>query len=93
MAQTPAAGRVTLAELAAEAEVSLSTISKVLNGRSDVSRKTRTKVEALLDGHGYQRRDGQPTLPSTKGSTFKGPFHLPRMLIVVDQMLGEMLEK
>ena len=52
MAQTPAAGRITLAELAAEAEVSLSTISKVLNGRSDVSRKTRTKVEALLDGHG-----------------------------------------
>ena len=33
MAQTPAAGRVTLAELAAEAEVSLSTISKVLNGQ------------------------------------------------------------
>ena len=28
--------------------------------------------------YGYLRRDGLPTMPSTKGSTFKGPFHLPR---------------
>ena len=27
-------------------------------------------------------------MPSTKGSTFKGPFHLPRMLSMVDQMLS-----
>jgi N-acylglucosamine 2-epimerase len=40
--------------------------------------------------YGYLRRDGLPTQPSTKGSTFKGPFHLPRMLIQVDQMLGEL---
>lgn len=49
--------RVTLAQLAEEAGVSLSTISKVLNGRSDVSRKTRTKVEELLEEHGYKRRN------------------------------------
>jgi LacI family xylobiose transport system transcriptional regulator len=48
--------RVTLAQLAEEAGVSLSTISKVLNGRADVSRKTRTKVEELLEEHGYKRR-------------------------------------
>lgn len=54
-ASTPSA-RVTLAELASEAGVSLSTISKVLNGRTDVSRETRTKVEGLLDEHGYRRR-------------------------------------
>ncbi|MCC3270165.1 LacI family DNA-binding transcriptional regulator [Arthrobacter gengyunqii] len=54
-ASTPAT-RVTLADLASEAGVSLSTISKVLNGRSDVSRSTRSKVETLLDEHGYQRR-------------------------------------
>ena len=41
--------------------------------------------------YGYLRRDGLPTMPSTKGSTFKGPFHLPRMLSMVDQMLGQML--
>lgn len=43
--------------------------------------------------YGYLRRDGLPTMPSTKGSTFKGPFHLPRMLSMVDGMLAELLEK
>ena len=42
--------------------------------------------------YGYLRRDGLPTMPSTKGSTFKGPFHLPRMLITVDGILGELTE-
>lgn len=41
--------------------------------------------------YGYLRRDGRPTMPSTKGSTFKGPFHLPRALIQCDQMLGQLL--
>lgn len=43
--------------------------------------------------YGYLRRDGKPTMPPTKGSTFKGPFHLPRMLIMVDRMLSQLLEK
>ena len=42
---------------------------------------------------GYLRRDGLPTEPPTKGSTFKGPFHLPRMLIMTDVMLGQLLGK
>ena len=41
--------------------------------------------------YGYLRRDGLPTMPSTKGSTFKGPFHLPRSLIMVDTMLAGLL--
>ena len=41
--------------------------------------------------YGYLRRDGKPTMPSTKGSTFKGPFHLPRMLVKCDKMLDELL--
>ncbi len=41
--------------------------------------------------YGYLRRDGKPTEPSTKGSTFKGPFHLPRCLAMVDGMMGELL--
>ena len=40
--------------------------------------------------YGYLRRDGLPTMPSTKGSTFKGPFHLPRMLIMTDIMLKQL---
>ena len=43
--------------------------------------------------YGYLRRDGLPTQPSTKGSTFKGPFHLPRCLILCDAMLGELLAR
>lgn len=43
--------------------------------------------------YGYLRRDGKPTMPPAKGSTFKGPFHLPRMLVMTDQMLGELLER
>lgn len=53
---TDTASRVTLAVIAEEAEVSLSTISKVLNGRADVSPATRRRVETLLERHGYKRR-------------------------------------
>ncbi|WP_448809096.1 LacI family DNA-binding transcriptional regulator [Agromyces bauzanensis] len=48
--------RVTLALVAEEAGVSLSTISKVLNGRTDVAAATRARVEELLRRHGYERR-------------------------------------
>ena len=41
--------------------------------------------------YGYLRRDGKPTQPSTKGSTFKGPFHLPRALTMCDRMLSELI--
>jgi len=47
--------------------------------------------EEYGEWYGYLRRDGKPTMPSTKGSTFKGPFHLPRCLIQVDQMMTEIL--
>ncbi|MBG6056848.1 LacI family xylobiose transport system transcriptional regulator [Cryobacterium sp. MP_M5] len=48
--------RVTLAAISALAAVSLSTVSKVLNGRGDVAASTRSRVEALLTEHGYSRR-------------------------------------
>jgi N-acylglucosamine 2-epimerase len=40
---------------------------------------------------GYLRRDGKPTMPPCKGSTFKGPFHVPRMLVYVDKLIEEIL--
>ena len=58
MSSQTSEGRVTLAELAGEAQVSLSTVSKVLNGRSDVASTTRARVEELLDRHGYRPRGG-----------------------------------
>ncbi|MFD3522376.1 LacI family DNA-binding transcriptional regulator [Streptomyces sp. NPDC058653] len=53
-------GRVTLAQVATQAGVSLSTVSKVLNGRPDVSAPTRVKVEELLEAHGYRRSSASP---------------------------------
>ena len=46
----------TLAEIGEEAGVSAPTVSKVLNGRSDVAPATRERVEELLHRHGYRRR-------------------------------------
>ena len=48
--------RVTIAAIAAEAGVSVPTVSRVLNGRIDVAADTRTRVEKLLEKHDYQRR-------------------------------------
>ena len=47
------ARRRTLAEIADQAGVSVSTVSKVLHDRSDVSAETRAKVQRLLGQHGY----------------------------------------
>lgn len=48
--------RVTIAEIAARAGVSEPTVSRVLNGRTGVSDKTRAAVQVLLDEYGYERR-------------------------------------
>ena len=48
--------RITLAAIAAEAGVSLATMSKVLNGRTDVAPATRARLEEHLARHGYTRR-------------------------------------
>jgi LacI family xylobiose transport system transcriptional regulator len=49
--------RATLYEVAAQADVSVSTVSKVLNGRAGVSDETRARIEALLHDHRYQQRN------------------------------------
>ncbi|WP_420235610.1 LacI family DNA-binding transcriptional regulator [Streptomyces xiaopingdaonensis] len=48
-------GRITLAQVAEQAGVSISTVSKVLNGRQDVAAPTRRRVERLLETHAYRR--------------------------------------
>ncbi|TDD60390.1 LacI family transcriptional regulator [Kribbella antibiotica] len=47
---------VTLATVAKNAGVSIATVSKVLNGRSDVSSATRARIQDLLTQHGYVGR-------------------------------------
>ena len=48
--------RVTMTEIAREAGVSVPTVSRVFNGRFDVSPQTRERVEELLRRYGYRRR-------------------------------------
>lgn len=56
MSRAPGA---TLAQIAEIAGVSPTTISKVLNGRTDVAPATRRRIESLLLEHQYQRRGRQ----------------------------------
>jgi len=56
-----ASGLPTLGAVARVAGVSISTVSKVLNGRSDVSPSTRTRVSELLSRAGYCVVRGQNT--------------------------------
>ncbi|WP_062208310.1 LacI family DNA-binding transcriptional regulator [Streptomyces sp. NBRC 109706] len=48
--------RVTITQIAREAGVSTSTVSKVLNGHGDVAQDTRTLVESVMRRNGYHRR-------------------------------------
>jgi DNA-binding LacI/PurR family transcriptional regulator len=48
-------GKVTLADVAAAAGVSVPTVSKVVRGRADVAAKTRSRVEAVLAEYNYAR--------------------------------------
>ncbi|MFI6482992.1 LacI family DNA-binding transcriptional regulator [Nonomuraea sp. NPDC050663] len=47
---------LTLAQLAALAGVSVATVSKVVNGRSEVGSETRALVEGLIQEHGFRRQ-------------------------------------
>lgn len=54
-------GKVTITEIARQAGVSVPTVSRVVNGRSDVSPSTRARVEDLLRLHGYRKRPAAAT--------------------------------
>jgi LacI family transcriptional regulator len=49
-------GAVSISSIAAEAGVSIPTVSKVLNGRPDVAADTRARVESVIEQHRYRRR-------------------------------------
>ena len=50
------ADRVKITDIARAAGVSAPTVSKVLNGRSEVASETRERVQEVLRAHNYQRR-------------------------------------
>jgi LacI family transcriptional regulator len=71
-------GRPTLATVAASAGVSVATVSKVLNGRSDVAAATRALVQAVLQQHDYippSSRRGEAAGRSTIEVAFDGDLN------------------
>ena len=53
--------RVTIADIAREAGVSVPTVSKVLNGKDEVAPDTRDRIERLIEKHRYARRSRRPS--------------------------------
>ncbi|WP_055585963.1 LacI family DNA-binding transcriptional regulator [Peterkaempfera griseoplana] len=56
----------TIATIAREVGVSVATVSKVLNGRTDVAPDTRARVEASLERHHYRRRSRRQAVTTNK---------------------------
>ena len=77
-----------LTDVAAEAGVSLSTVSKVVHRRHDVSPATRERVEELLTQRGYVRPwDSDPAVARQMVAVFRdlsGPYTLEVVRGIVD---------
>lgn len=77
-----------LTGIAAEAGVSLSTVSKVVHRRRDVGTATRARVEELLTRHGYVRPwEKDPAVPRQIIAVFRdmsGPYTLEVARGIVD---------
>lgn len=68
----PARTRATLASIAASAGISVATVSKVLNGRDDVSPATRARVQEVIRQQGYVGRRAAPTGRAAVDLFFQG---------------------
>ena len=77
-----------LSNIAGEAGVSLSTVSKVVHRRRDVGAATRARVEELLAWHGYVRPwERDPAVPRQIIAVFRdlsGPYTLEIVRGIVD---------
>jgi LacI family transcriptional regulator len=62
--KTAPRARVTIRQVAELAGVSISTVSRALNGQSDVSDETRLAVEEVARSHGYAYRRVPPAGPA-----------------------------
>jgi DNA-binding LacI/PurR family transcriptional regulator len=69
--------RLTIAQIAQIAGVSVPTVSKVLNGRVDVAPPTRKRVEQVIEEHGFVRNRAARAL--RKGKTGLVDLILPRL--------------
>ena len=74
---------VRLSDIAKETGYSLSTVSKALNGRADVSEETRQTINAVLKRYGYSRKAtstkaNELSKSCSKISIMFGPFEVLR---------------
>jgi DNA-binding LacI/PurR family transcriptional regulator len=85
-------GPVTIALIAEQAGVSAPTVSKVINGRKDVSAATRARVEAVIEQRGYRRRRGPlgsgPALLDLVFHELDSPWAL-QIITGVEQVAGK----
>jgi LacI family transcriptional regulator len=81
-------GRATLARVAASAGVSVSTVSKVLNGRTDVGPETRAKVEALLAQLEYVGRRADPGVRANQQQIVELVFHGQMVAYALEVLQG-----
>jgi LacI family transcriptional regulator len=89
----PAEEPPTLAKVAASAGVSIATVSKVVNGRSDVGPATRERVENLLEEHRYVARRAETTVSSARGRrTVELVFHGPSLSVYSLEIIQGVLE-
>jgi DNA-binding LacI/PurR family transcriptional regulator len=70
-------GRPTIAQIAQIAGVSVPTVSKVLNGRTDVATPTRERVEQVIEEYGFVRNRAARAL--RKGKTGLVDLILPHL--------------
>ncbi len=70
-AAAPADRAMTVAQIAELAGVSIPTVSRVVNGQSDVSPRTRAMVEDIIRTHGFRRLKK----PGTKAALIELVFH------------------
>lgn len=72
---TSRSGSPKLATVAESAGVSIATVSKVVNGRSDVGPATRARVQTLLDEHHYVGRRSEGNGHGAGQQTIELVFH------------------
>lgn len=84
---TSASGRTTLATVAASAGVSVATVSKVINGRTDVAPTTRARVQDMLRQHEYVARH-----PAASGALTIEVFFQDSLVIYSAEILNGVLD-
>ncbi len=85
------ARRVTIHEVAAEAQLSRGTVSRVLNGEPYVSASAREAVEAAIKKVGYVRNTAARSLATRQSNAVALIVHEPHSLVLEDPNIGNIL--